>query len=206
MAAYRRVYVSRHLQADCQESVSAPERYLFTQYTTRGRVLPSDVWCGCHVLYSVKRVDVRNRSWLMISPVDELCTCTVSTTTLIISIITRDVSERPRNSPALLECELTELRQDGLYTTVHCSEDWTKPPATSRPSYTTRWLVTRGCSETRSVEFRTRTLHNVVMAAHYRVYDSSPAGWVSRTGISSGTLRSAIEYRLPLPFYLLFTP
>jgi len=95
---------------------------------------------------------------------------------------------------------------DGLYTTVHCSEDWTKPPATSRPSYTTRWLVTRGCSETRSVEFRTRTLYNVVMAAHYRVYDSSPADWVSRTGISSGTLRSAIEYRLPLPFYLLFTP
>ena len=47
----------------------------------------------------------------MISPVDELCTCTVSTTTLIISIITRDVSERRRNSPALLECELTELRQ-----------------------------------------------------------------------------------------------
>ena len=28
-----------------------------------------------------------------------------------------------------------------------------------------------------------------------------PAGWLPRTGISSGTLRSVIEYRLPLPFY-----
>jgi len=27
MAAYRRVYDSRHLQADCQEPGSAPERY-----------------------------------------------------------------------------------------------------------------------------------------------------------------------------------
>jgi len=31
----------------------------------------------------------------------------------------------------------------------------------------------------------------------------SPAGWLPRTGISSGTLRSVIEYGLPLPFYLL---
>jgi len=30
---------------------------------------------------------------------------------------------------------------------------------------------------------------------------TSPAGWLPRTGISSGTLRSAIEYGLPLPFY-----
>ena len=28
----------------------------------------------------------------------------------------------------------------------------------------------------------------------------SPAGWLPRTGISSGTLRSVIEYRLSLPF------
>jgi len=28
----------------------------------------------------------------------------------------------------------------------------------------------------------------------------SPAGWLPRTGISSGTLRSVIEYGLPLPF------
>ena len=28
----------------------------------------------------------------------------------------------------------------------------------------------------------------------------SPAGWVPRTGISSGTLRSVIEYGLPLPY------
>jgi len=27
MAAYRRVYNSRHLQADCKEPVSAPEPY-----------------------------------------------------------------------------------------------------------------------------------------------------------------------------------
>jgi len=34
----------------------------------------------------------------------------------------------------------------------------------------------------------------------------SPAGWLPRTGISSGTLRSAIEYWLPLLFYFwLFT-
>jgi len=30
-----------------------------------------------------------------------------------------------------------------------------------------------------------------------------PAGWPPRTGISSGTLRSVIEYGLPLPFYRL---
>jgi len=30
---------------------------------------------------------------------------------------------------------------------------------------------------------------------------TSPAGWLPRTRISSGTLRSAIEYGLPLPFY-----
>jgi len=29
---------------------------------------------------------------------------------------------------------------------------------------------------------------------------ASPSGWLSRTGISSGTLRSVIEYGLPLPF------
>ena len=29
-----------------------------------------------------------------------------------------------------------------------------------------------------------------------------PAGWLPRTGISSGTLRSVIEYGLPLPFYM----
>ena len=29
---------------------------------------------------------------------------------------------------------------------------------------------------------------------------TSPAGWLPRTGISSGTLRSAIEYRLPFTF------
>jgi len=35
---------------------------------------------------------------------------------------------------------------------------------------------------------------------------TSPAGWLPRTGISSWTLRSAIEYRLPLLFYFwLFT-
>ena len=30
---------------------------------------------------------------------------------------------------------------------------------------------------------------------------TSPTGWLPRTGISSGTLRSVIEYGLPLPFY-----
>jgi len=30
----------------------------------------------------------------------------------------------------------------------------------------------------------------------------SPAGWLPRTRISSGTLRSVIEYELPLPFPL----
>ena len=30
---------------------------------------------------------------------------------------------------------------------------------------------------------------------------TSPAGWLPRTGISSGTIRSVIEYGLPLPFY-----
>jgi len=29
---------------------------------------------------------------------------------------------------------------------------------------------------------------------------TSPAGWLPRTGISSGTLRSLIDYGLPLPF------
>ena len=31
---------------------------------------------------------------------------------------------------------------------------------------------------------------------------TSPAGWLPRTGISSGTIRSVIEYGLPLPFYV----
>jgi len=30
---------------------------------------------------------------------------------------------------------------------------------------------------------------------------NSPAGWLPRTGISSGTLRSVIEYRLPLSLF-----
>jgi len=34
---------------------------------------------------------------------------------------------------------------------------------------------------------------------------TSPAGWLTRTGISSGTLCSAVEYGLPLPFYPLLT-
>ena len=32
---------------------------------------------------------------------------------------------------------------------------------------------------------------------------TSPAGWLPRTGISYGTLRSVIDYGLPLPFYLI---
>ena len=32
---------------------------------------------------------------------------------------------------------------------------------------------------------------------------TSPAGWLSRTGISSGTLCSVIKYGLPLPFLLM---
>ena len=32
---------------------------------------------------------------------------------------------------------------------------------------------------------------------------TSPAGWLPRTGISSGTLRSVIEYGLPLPLLVL---
>jgi len=35
---------------------------------------------------------------------------------------------------------------------------------------------------------------------------TSPAGWLPRTGISSGSLHSAIEYGLPLPFYTLSKP
>ena len=32
---------------------------------------------------------------------------------------------------------------------------------------------------------------------------TSPAGWLLRTGMSSGTLSSVVEYGLPLPFLLL---
>ena len=39
------------------------------------------------------------------------------------------------------------------------------------------------------------------MAAYRRVM--SPAGWLPRTAISSGTLLSVIEYGLPLPFYTI---
>jgi len=35
---------------------------------------------------------------------------------------------------------------------------------------------------------------------------TSPACWLPRTGISSGTLRSAIEYGLPLPFTTVVLP
>ena len=34
---------------------------------------------------------------------------------------------------------------------------------------------------------------------------TTPAGWLPRTGISPGTLRSVIEYGLPLPFYTFNT-
>ena len=42
-----------------------------------------------------------------------------------------------------------------------------------------------------------------VTAAYRRVYDSRhrQADWLPRTGISSGTLRSVIEYGLSLPFF-----
>jgi len=40
------------------------------------------------------------------------------------------------------------------------------------------------------------------MAAYRRVYDSRHLQRLPRTGISSGTLRSVIEYGLSLPFYL----
>jgi len=39
------------------------------------------------------------------------------------------------------------------------------------------------------------------MAAYRLVYLMSPAGWLPRTGISSGTIHSIIEYGLPLPFF-----
>jgi len=35
---------------------------------------------------------------------------------------------------------------------------------------------------------------------------TSPAGWLPRTGISSGTLRSVIEYGLPLPLLSCILP
>jgi len=35
-----------------------------------------------------------------------------------------------------------------------------------------------------------------------RVYDSRPPGWLPRTGISSGTLRSVVDYGIPLPLPL----
>jgi len=38
MAAYRRVYDSRHLQADCQEQGSAPETY--ARQSSMGHLLP----------------------------------------------------------------------------------------------------------------------------------------------------------------------
>jgi len=45
------------------------------------------------------------------------------------------------------------------------------------------------------------------MAAYRRVYDSHHLqADLPRTGISSGTLRSVIEYGLPLPFYCYTVP
>ena len=46
MAAYRRVYDSRHLQADCQEPGSAPEPY--AGYSSMGYpFLLLSVWFSC---------------------------------------------------------------------------------------------------------------------------------------------------------------
>jgi len=39
-----------------------------------------------------------------------------------------------------------------------------------------------------------------------RLWLTSPAGWLPRTGISSGTLRSVIEYGKPLPFLRSLSP
>ena len=55
MAAYRRVYDSRHLQADCQEPGSAPEPYarqssmgyIYLFYVTNARVCVWQVWTVC---------------------------------------------------------------------------------------------------------------------------------------------------------------
>jgi len=45
MAAYRRVYDSRHLQADCQELGSAPESY--ARYIEYGLPLPFLQYVNC---------------------------------------------------------------------------------------------------------------------------------------------------------------
>jgi len=45
MAAYRRVYDSRHLQADCQVPGSAPEPY----------TLGNRVWAAFYLLLSLRR-------------------------------------------------------------------------------------------------------------------------------------------------------
>ena len=43
MAAYRRVYDSRHLQADCQERGSAPEPYARSAANASSGTLSADV-------------------------------------------------------------------------------------------------------------------------------------------------------------------
>ena len=70
MAAYRRVYHLRHLQADCQEPGSAPEPYAlyriwatFTFYTAfdmrlKGRSTPSRFAFGCNNLRQVVHTHV----------------------------------------------------------------------------------------------------------------------------------------------------
>ena len=56
MAAYRRIYDSRHLQADCREPGSAPEQYTRQSsmgylFTYRQRCVCNTVWLACNTLW-----------------------------------------------------------------------------------------------------------------------------------------------------------
>ena len=53
MAAYRRVYESHHLQADCQEPGSAPEPYTLGNrvYGLPFNVTQQSALCGCNVFF-----------------------------------------------------------------------------------------------------------------------------------------------------------
>ena len=62
MAAYRRVYDSRHLQADCKEPGSAPEPYTLIRVWATLPLLPNESLLSCLFLAIVWKHDVIHKT------------------------------------------------------------------------------------------------------------------------------------------------
>ena len=189
MAAYRRAYDSRHLQADCQEPGSAPE-----PYTLGNRVwatftflwcIRSSVICTIVLYRNVSSYIIWSRSWVFSA---------AECLPLVVENKPWTLSDR-RNSRLPRSCSAVPS------VACNCRVLWDR-----RSSST-------GSTDDRSsqIVFRTSTcsrIHPASISERNRMYfairydfKTQYAKWNHpRTGISFGTLRSAMEYGLSLPF------